>query len=91
MSLSLATLDAVGRMKLDPVLRRTGAGELGTDTTKCAVCVFHATRKVKKRKEKKKESIIAEKKNKTKPTAYNKQRIEHKRGEKNVRMRNEHQ
>lgn len=32
MSLSLATLDAVGRMKLDPVLRRTGAGELGTDT-----------------------------------------------------------
>lgn len=53
MSLSLATLDAVGRMKLDPVLRRTGAGELGTDTTKCAVCVFHATRKVKKRKKKK--------------------------------------
>lgn len=37
MSLSLATLDAVGRMKLDPVLRRTGAGELGTATAKCAV------------------------------------------------------
>ena len=32
MSLSLATLDAVGLIKLDALLRRTGAGELGTAT-----------------------------------------------------------
>ena len=40
MSLSLATLDAVGRMKLDPVLRRTGAGELGTATATCGFVLF---------------------------------------------------
>jgi hypothetical protein len=44
MSLSLATLEAVGRMKLDPVLRRTGAGELGTATAKCAVGFVSGTR-----------------------------------------------
>lgn len=30
MSLSFATLDAVGLMKLDPRLRRTGAGDADT-------------------------------------------------------------
>lgn len=30
MSLSLATLDAVGRMKLDPRFRRIGAGDAAT-------------------------------------------------------------
>lgn len=49
-SLSLATLDAVGRMKLDPVLRRTGAGELGTATAKCAVSLVSGIRKKKKRR-----------------------------------------
>lgn len=61
MSLSLATLDAVGRMKLDPVLRRTGAGELGTDTVKCAVFVSVPAGKLKKKKG---ESIIGKENNK---------------------------
>ena len=35
---SLATLDAVGLIKLDALLRRTGAGELGTATRIC-ICI----------------------------------------------------
>jgi len=35
-------------MKLDPVLRRTGAGELGTATAKCAVGFISGTEKKKK-------------------------------------------
>jgi hypothetical protein len=37
-------------MKLDPVLRRTGAGELGTATAKCAVSLVSGIRKKKKRR-----------------------------------------
>jgi hypothetical protein len=49
-SLSLATLDAVGLIKLDALLRRTGAGELGTATAFVSIfCLFFFLKNCKTR------------------------------------------